>query len=141
MYSADRPYRQLRTLAIRCRHLQQSIVEYHIDRIASKANRSLGFVKRNIKVKSPNVRECAYKTLVRPQLDYTSTILDPYTQTNIDKLDRVQKRAASWTTSDYSHYSSVTDMIQSLAVVLCLQVAHSIVLWCEGRINNCSSQP
>lgn len=86
----------------------------HIDRIAAKANRSLGFVKRNIKVKSPNIRECAFKTLVRPQLEYASTIFDPYTQTNINKLERVQRRAARWTSDDYSHYSSVSDMLQRL---------------------------
>ena len=43
----------------------------HIDRIASTANRTLGFVRRNIKTKMSKVRETAYNKLVRPQLEYT----------------------------------------------------------------------
>ena len=38
----------------------------HINRITSNANKSLGFIKRNIKTKHPGVREAAYKTIVRP---------------------------------------------------------------------------
>ena len=32
----------------------------HVNRITSNANRSLGFIKRNIKTKSPQIREAAY---------------------------------------------------------------------------------
>ena len=32
----------------------------------------------------------------------------------VDKLERVQRRAARWTLNDYSHYSSVTDMLTRL---------------------------
>ena len=49
----------------------------HVDRIVLNANRSLGFVKRNLKTKSPKVREMAYQTLVRRQLEYASAIWDP----------------------------------------------------------------
>ena len=52
----------------------------HIDRITVKANRTLGFLKRNIKTKQSKVREMAYNTLVRPQLEYASPIWDPYTK-------------------------------------------------------------
>ena len=31
---------------------------------------SLGFIKRNIKTKSPQIREMAYQSLSRPQLEY-----------------------------------------------------------------------
>ena len=40
----------------------------HIDRITVKANRTPGFLKRNIKTKQSKVREVAYNTLVCPQL-------------------------------------------------------------------------
>ena len=33
---------------------------------------SLGFIKHNIKTKHPGVPEAAYKTIVRPQLEYAS---------------------------------------------------------------------
>ena len=38
----------------------------HISQITTKANRTLGFVKSNIKTKHQSVKELAYKTLVRP---------------------------------------------------------------------------
>ena len=42
----------------------------HVDRVATTANKTLGFIRRNIKTKSPRVREMAYQSLVRPQLEY-----------------------------------------------------------------------
>ena len=39
----------------------------HIDRVVGNANRSLGYIRRNIKSKNREVRESAYNTLVRPQ--------------------------------------------------------------------------
>ena len=44
----------------------------HINRFTSNANKSLGFIKRNIKTNHPGVREAAYKTIVRSQLEYAS---------------------------------------------------------------------
>ena len=40
----------------------------HISSITAKANRTLGFVKRNVMTNSEKVKELAYKTLVRPQV-------------------------------------------------------------------------
>ncbi|MEW8546483.1 MAG: reverse transcriptase family protein, partial [Candidatus Thiodiazotropha sp.] len=51
----------------------------HIDRVTNSANRTLGFIKRNIKTKMPRVREMAYNTLVRPQLEYAAVVWDPHT--------------------------------------------------------------
>ena len=42
----------------------------HVDRITGNANRTLGFLRRNIKTKMSKVRETVYNTLVRPQLEY-----------------------------------------------------------------------
>ena len=41
----------------------------HINRISSNASKSLGYLKRNILTKHPGIREAAYKTIVRPQLE------------------------------------------------------------------------
>ena len=49
----------------------------HIDRITGTANRTLGFVRRDIKTKMSGLREAAYTTLVRPQLEYAAAIWDP----------------------------------------------------------------
>ncbi|MEW8548727.1 MAG: reverse transcriptase family protein, partial [Candidatus Thiodiazotropha sp.] len=86
----------------------------HVDRVAANANRSLGFVKRNLKTKSPKIREMAYQTLVRPQLEYASAIWDPHTKEKTHKIEMVQRRAARWTMSDYARTTSVTSLLQQL---------------------------
>ena len=51
----------------------------HINSITAKANRTLGFVKRNVKTKNEKVKELAYKSLVRPQVEYASPVWSPNT--------------------------------------------------------------
>ena len=86
----------------------------HIDRITGKTNRTLSFIQRNIKTKNQRVRETAYNTLVRPQLQYAAPVWDPHTKEKILQLEKVQRRAARWTTSSFDYRSSVTAMINSL---------------------------
>ena len=45
----------------------------------------------------PMIRETAYNTLVRPQLEYSSAVLDPYTKYKINQIEMVQRRAARQT--------------------------------------------
>jgi len=82
----------------------------HITNITTNANKSLGFIRRNIQTKNENIREVAYKTLVRPQLEYASSVWSPHTKQNSDKIEKVQRRAVRWVKNDYSFYSSVTGM-------------------------------
>ena len=86
----------------------------HIENISKKANRTLGFIKRNIKTKHQGIRATAYNTLVRPQLEYASCVWSPHTQSNVHTLERVQRRAARWVSDDYSRHSSVTEMYSQL---------------------------
>ena len=74
----------------------------HIQNITTSASRSLGFLKRNIRSRNPELREMAYKTLVRPLVEYSSSVWSPYTKSNIARLEMVQRRAARWTLSEYS---------------------------------------
>ena len=46
----------------------------HVNNITSTAYKTLGFVKRNVNTTNLSVREMAYKTLVRPQLEYASNV-------------------------------------------------------------------
>ena len=46
----------------------------HIEITLKKANRSLGFLKRNLAHAPKEIRETAYKTLVRPQAEYCAAV-------------------------------------------------------------------
>ena len=86
----------------------------HIDNTIKKANQTLGFLKINIRVHNKDLKSVAYKTLVRPQLEYASTVWYPHTDKDINKVEAVQRRAARWATRDYKYTSSVTAMLKDL---------------------------
>ena len=87
---------------------------HHINEITGKANRTLGFIKRNVKTKNEQVKELAYKTLVRPQVEYASSVWTPHTKENILKIEMTQRRAARWVKNNYSTYDSVSHMLDNL---------------------------
>ena len=49
----------------------------HVSNICSKVNRTLGFLRRNLMACPRDVKESAYKGLVRPILEYGSSVWDP----------------------------------------------------------------
>lgn len=84
----------------------------HINNICNKAYRTLGFLRRNIHISSRSIKEKAYKSLVRPQLEYSATVWDPYQHGHIDQLEKVQRRAARYVTGRHRNRSSVGHMIE-----------------------------
>ena len=88
-------------------------IVFRVSRITNNANKSLGFLRRNLKTKNTSLRENAYKAIVRPQLEYASPVWDPHTKDDIQKIESVQRRAARWVLGDYSPYSSVTKVKRS----------------------------
>ena len=86
----------------------------HITATCKKANSTLGFLKRNLQIPQQHIKENAYKTLVRPQLEYAAAVWDPYTKENKQKIEMVQRRAARYVCNDYSRESSVTAMLSLL---------------------------
>ena len=86
----------------------------HINNISNKANQTLGFLKRNLKIHSEKVKDHAYKALVRPKLEYSATVWDPYTTSQINQIEKVQRRAARFVSNSYHNTSSVTNMMQNL---------------------------
>ena len=88
----------------------------HIDNTTKKANQTLGFLKRNKRVHKKDLKSVAYKTLVRPQLEYASTVWypPPHHDKDMNKVEAVQRRAARWAIRDYKYTSSVTAMLKDL---------------------------
>ena len=53
----------------------------HISEISAKATKTLGFLRRNLAFAPRQTKEVAYKTLVRPKLEYAAPIWHPYHET------------------------------------------------------------
>ena len=86
----------------------------HIDKIIGKASRTLGFLKRNLQINQPKLKEQAYKSLVRPLLEYSSTVWDPDTKKDTDRLEMIQRRSARYVLNRYRNTSSVGSMLEQL---------------------------
>ena len=86
----------------------------HINKICSKANQTLGFIRRNLKHCNESFKQTAYITLVRSVLEYSCSVWDPHVDKDITKLEKVQRNAARFVKSDYSRHSSVTTMMNDL---------------------------
>jgi hypothetical protein len=88
--------------------------EAHISASVSKANKTLGFLRRNLNTRNRRVKERAYKALVRPLLKYASPIWDPTTNTSIDSIEKVQRCAAQWVSQDFRQSTRSEDLIAKL---------------------------
>ena len=61
------------------------------------------------------MKEAGYKTLVRPILEYGSSVWDPYTQGLQEELEKVQNRAARFVTMNYTREEgSMTGILEQL---------------------------
>ena len=83
--------------------------------MTSKAKWTLGFLRRNIYKCPQDIKEQAYKSLVRPHLEYASAVWDPYRQKHINNLEMVQWWSGRFVTSTYSREpGTVTKIMQDL---------------------------
>ena len=65
----------------------------HCSKVANSANVTLGMIRRTIHCKSKSIITRLYKALVRPQLEYCVQAWRPYLKKDIEKLEKVQRRA------------------------------------------------
>ena len=79
----------------------------HINNITSTANKTLGFVKRNVVTKISKLWHTAPLSVHRLNMHQLSGALTP-------KIEKVQRSAARWVSNDYFSYSRVTDMLSNL---------------------------
>ena len=86
----------------------------HISDISSKATKTLGFLQRNLAFAPRSTKEVAYKTLVRPKLEYTAPIWSPYCKTQIQQVEKVQRTAARRTCRRWRNTSSVGEILDEL---------------------------
>lgn len=86
----------------------------HIQNITNKANKTRAFLQRNLQSAPRYTKENCYQALVRPILEYASSVWDPWTKANIDKIETVQRRSARMVNNNFNKYASVTQMLQEL---------------------------
>ena len=60
----------------------------------NKANSVLGFIRRTVGPKNPQLFSKLYKSLVRPILEYCSPVWCPNLKKDLNTLEKVQRRAS-----------------------------------------------
>ena len=76
----------------------------------------MGFLRRNLKYCPQECKKTSYISLVHSTMEYGGIIWDPYTETNINRLERIQRQAARFITGDYRsrEEGSVSNMLVKL---------------------------
>ena len=87
----------------------------HISNICTKANRTFGFLRRTLFSCPQNVKEAAYKDMVRPILEYGSSVWDSHPDKIQEELEKVQNCAARFVTRTYVYETgSMTGILGQL---------------------------
>ena len=88
----------------------------HINNITRKASRTLGFLQRNLKHCPQDCRKTAYLSLIRSTLEYGAIVWDSHYKMDIDKVERIQHRAARFIKQDFKSMEQgcVTTMLKDL---------------------------
>ena len=82
--------------------------------ITQKAGRTLGLIRRTLSPCSKDVKSMAYKSLVRPKLEYGSAAWNPYTKTATDRLEQIKKTAARFVQRDFRRTTSSSALVTNL---------------------------
>ena len=85
-----------------------------INNITCKATRTLGFLRRNLTLAPKENKVDAYRALVHPKFEYAAPIWNPHNQTEIDRIEKVQRTAARWACRRWRNESHVGEMLEEL---------------------------
>jgi hypothetical protein len=66
----------------------------HIEKISNKGIKALNFIMRQIYGTNKEIKEKAYLTLIRPIIEYASSVWDPHKKIEIMNIEKVQRLAA-----------------------------------------------
>ena len=88
----------------------------HVSNVCTLANRTLGLIlRRNLYACPQEVKEAAYKGLVRPVLEYSGSVWDPSGVGLQNELEEVQYRAARFVAGNYNFETgSMTAILENL---------------------------
>ena len=88
----------------------------HVQNISAKGKQKIGFLRRNFKECTPRTKAATYTTMVRPSLDYASSVWDPHLEKDKTPLEKVQRQAARYVNNNYTDRTPgiVTSMLEAL---------------------------
>jgi len=104
--------------------------------ITNKAKNSLRFIRRNVKTQNKQLKEAAYRTYVRPQVEYCSTIWHPWQKHLTHRIEMIQRSATRYVQNDYHYTSSVTNMLRELKWSTLEQLRNQASLTMLHKIHN-----
>ena len=97
-----------------------------LEQIIGANNRQSGVflqpqIRNRLGINRRRIRTCrcdrcipTYMALVRPLLEYSNSVWDPYQKELINKIENIQKKAARFTTNTYDKTTSITQLIKDL---------------------------
>ena len=109
----------------------------HVSGVCSKANSTLGFLRRNLKKCPPSLKETAYISLVRSTLEYAATIWDPHLSLDISSIEKIQRRVARFVKGDYNTFTGVTNILNELGWQQLVDRKRELVRTIVTHINIC----
>ena len=87
----------------------------HVSNVRTTANRTPGFLRRNLYACPQEVKEAADKGPLRPVLEYSGSVWDPSGVGLQNELEKVQNRAARFVTGNYNFETgSMTGILEHL---------------------------
>ena len=112
--TADSPIKEVNHVKYLGVMIDQSLTwNEYIKQVSNKAIKVLAFLHRNLY----HCPKCnCYKAMVCPILEYSSTVWDPHTSVNINRLESIQKSAVRFCYNTYSRFSSVSAMLNCLSL-------------------------
>merc|ERR1711867_13262 len=90
----------------------------HAEAVVSRANRASAFVTRNLQGCPEQVQAHCFRGMVRPVLEYASSVWDPHQQYLINSLESVQRRTARRIVRDFSPTTSCSELLSRLNIPL-----------------------
>jgi len=87
----------------------------HCQKVAVKAGRTLGMLRRTLSPCNREVKTQAYLSLVRPQLEYACESWNPNTKADINRLENIQRQAARFVFKDFRRTTHVSPLVESLS--------------------------
>lgn len=88
----------------------------HINKICTAANTKIGFLRRHFSGFCQEAKILLYNSYVLSRLEYCAAAWDPYTQANINQLERVHNKGVRFITGHYSWFESVTRLREAVGL-------------------------